>query len=32
MDQIQLPREVDRVRIREEINVLLVPEPGESVP
>jgi hypothetical protein len=32
VDQSQLLSEADRLRIREEINVLLVPEPGESFP
>ena len=32
MDQAQVQYEADRVRVREEINVLLVPQPGETVP
>lgn len=28
----QFPQHADRVRIREDVNVLLVPEPGESIP
>lgn len=32
MDSMELQQEVDRVRIREDVNVLLVPEPGETVP
>jgi tetratricopeptide (TPR) repeat protein len=32
MDSAQLQHEVDQVRVREDVNVLLVPEPGETVP
>jgi tetratricopeptide (TPR) repeat protein len=32
MDPAQLQDYVDRARVREDVNVLLVPEPGESLP